>query len=162
MTICLLSPSWSQRCQRQVLCLARSESEKRRGSLWRWRRLCCATIGLFRGELIMSLAHDLLIEALSSEGPACAELVERLGKVSTEGASRVLNVPLAWAVSRDCLLHAVATGYRSVMGSAGVQEKEDIRLCILKKAAYTAPFEPACIFPRIATARVSLLAACLA
>lgn len=100
--------------------------------------------------------NNLIKESLHSEGPACAELVEGLGKVSSKGTSRVLSPQLTRTVCCDCLLYSVAAGYRSVMDGASVQEKEDIRLGVLKKAAYPAPLKPACIFPRIATKRVSL------
>lgn len=109
----------------------------------------------------MSLAHDLLIEPLGSKGPTGAKLIEGLNQVSGEGASKMLGIPLARTVCRDSLFYAVAAGYWCIVDSASVQEKEDVRLGILKETAHAAPLEPACIFPGIATSQVSSLEACL-
>ena len=46
----------------------------------------------------------------------------------------------------------MASGRGSVLDGAGVQEEQNVRLCILKKTANTIPFQLGSILARVATA----------
>lgn len=61
---------------------------------------------------------------------------------------------LTRAVGGNGLLGSMTAAIRRVMHGTGIQQEENIRLRILKKAAHAAPLEPTSIFSWIAKKRI--------